>query len=121
MNHKIQGNNSCYQGDSTCFLIVKISLNSPEFPEKTNHNEPSVRGAEGAQRRHETTLYSFLPRLCGSKFFNVKPVPKPIDCALTRTVRTSGSMGQVLAVFQTFSLRTKGSTKLRISRLLSQN
>ncbi|MDR2053837.1 MAG: hypothetical protein LBP80_10525 [Treponema sp.] len=39
------------QGDSTYFLIVKISLNSPEFPGKTNHNEPKV--------------------LCGSKFFNV--------------------------------------------------
>ena len=39
-----------------------------------------------------------------------EPVPKLIDCALQRTV-----LGQVLAVFQAFSL-----TKLRISKLLSQ-
>jgi hypothetical protein len=50
-----------------------------------------------------------------------EPVPKLIDCALTRTVRTSGSMGQALAVFQAFSL-----AKLRIfrtcgPRLLFQN
>ncbi|MDR2052103.1 MAG: hypothetical protein LBP80_01700 [Treponema sp.] len=52
-------------------LIVKIFLNSQKFSRKTNHNEPSVRDAEGTQRRHETTLYSFLLCLCGSKFFNV--------------------------------------------------
>jgi hypothetical protein len=49
-----------------------------------------------------------------------EPVPKLIDYALKRMVRTSGSMGQALAVFQAFSLRTKGSTKLRNLRLLSQ-
>ncbi|MDR2069051.1 MAG: hypothetical protein LBP71_04195 [Spirochaetaceae bacterium] len=42
---------------------------------------------------------------------NREPVPKLIDCALTRTV-----LGQALAVFQAFSL-----AKLRISRKLSQN
>jgi hypothetical protein len=41
----------------------------------------------------------------------IEPVPKLIDCALTRTV-----LGQALAVFQAFSL-----AKLRISKLLSQN
>jgi hypothetical protein len=44
------------------------------------------------------------------KFFqislSIEPVPKLIDCALTRTV-----LGQAFAVFQAFSL-----TKLRISR-----
>jgi hypothetical protein len=43
--------------------------------------------------------------------FNIEPVPKQIDCALTRTI-----LGQARAVFQAFSL-----TKPRISRLLSQN
>ncbi|MDR2029409.1 MAG: hypothetical protein LBP93_07720, partial [Treponema sp.] len=42
---------------------------------------------------------------------NREPVPKLIDCALTRTV-----LGQALAVFQAFSL-----AKLRNSRKLSQN
>ncbi|MDR2053628.1 MAG: hypothetical protein LBP80_09455 [Treponema sp.] len=56
------------QGNSTYFLIVKIYLNSPEFPGKINHNEPLVRGA---QRMHEVLRYSFLLRLCDSKFFNV--------------------------------------------------
>jgi hypothetical protein len=41
----------------------------------------------------------------------LEPVPKLIDCSLTRTV-----LGQALAVFQAFSL-----VKPRISRLLSQN
>jgi hypothetical protein len=41
----------------------------------------------------------------------LEPVPKLIDCALTRTI-----LRQALAVFQAFSL-----TKPRISRLLSQN
>ncbi|MDR2052944.1 MAG: hypothetical protein LBP80_05975 [Treponema sp.] len=59
------------QGNSTYFLIVKISLNSPEFPGKINHNELSVRGAYGAQRRHETTLYSFLLRLCVPLWFKI--------------------------------------------------
>jgi hypothetical protein len=40
----------------------------------------------------------------------MEPVPKLIDCALTRTV-----LGQAFAVFQAFSF-----AKLRISRLLSQ-
>jgi hypothetical protein len=39
----------------------------------------------------------------------LEPVPKLIDCALTRTARTSGSMDQALAVSQAFSL-----AKLRI-------
>jgi hypothetical protein len=64
------------QGDGTYFSIVKISLNSQKFSRKTNHNEPSVCGA---QRRHEAPRYSFLLPLCvlepkvrcGSKFFNV--------------------------------------------------
>jgi hypothetical protein len=46
----------------------------------------------------------------------METVPKLIDGALTRAV-----LEQVLAVFQAFSLRTEGSTKLRISRLLFQN
>jgi hypothetical protein len=44
------------------------------------------------------------------------PVPKLIDYALTRMV-----LGQAFVVFQAFSLRTFGSTKLRNLRLLSQN
>jgi hypothetical protein len=44
-------------------------------------------------------------------FQAVEPVPKLIDCALTRTV-----LEQALVVFQAFSL-----AKLRISRLLFQN
>jgi hypothetical protein len=47
------------------------------------------------------------------KFLNnsIEPVPKLIDCALTRTI-----LGQALAVFQVFIL-----AKLRSLRLLSQN
>jgi hypothetical protein len=46
-------------GNGVYFLIVKISLNSQGFSRKTNHE-----GEEGAQRMHETVLYSFLLRLC---------------------------------------------------------
>jgi hypothetical protein len=46
-----------------------------------------------------------------------EPVPKLIDCALNVPGIAGGTvLGQALAVFQAFSL-----TKLRISRLLSQN
>jgi hypothetical protein len=35
-----------------------------------------------------------------NRLYTIEPVPKLIDCALTRTARTSGSMDQALAVFQ---------------------
>jgi hypothetical protein len=54
-------------------------------------------------------LYDSLAKTVPEKEI-IEPVPKLIDCALTRTV-----LGQSLAVFQAFSL-----AKPRISRLLSQ-
>jgi hypothetical protein len=62
-----------------------------------------------AKRCPSYTLGEFLTRR--GKTGYVEPVPKLIDCALTRTV-----LGQVFAVFQVFNL-----AKLRILRLLSQN
>jgi hypothetical protein len=49
-------------------------------------------------------------RVASRLFHSLEPVPKLIDCALTRTV-----LGKVFAVFHAFSL-----AKLRILRLLSQ-
>jgi hypothetical protein len=60
------------------------------------------------------TLIQYVGRLNRTSYGKtevIEPVPKLIDCALTRTV-----LGQALAVFQAFSL-----AKLRISKLLSQN
>jgi hypothetical protein len=44
------------RGNSTYFLIVKISLNSQEFSRKTNH-----KGAKGAQRGMKQR---FIPSFC---------------------------------------------------------
>jgi hypothetical protein len=49
-----------------------------------------------------------------------EPVPKLIDYALKRATFGCMVLGQALAVFQAFSLRTFGSTKLRNLRKLSQ-
>jgi hypothetical protein len=41
---------SWQQGKSIYFLIVKISLNSPEFPGKTNHK--GHEGHKGCMKQH---------------------------------------------------------------------
>jgi hypothetical protein len=46
--------------------------------------------------------------------YNMNMMSLSQNCALTHMV-----LGQALAVFQAFSLRTEGSTKLQISKLLS--
>jgi hypothetical protein len=49
-----------YQGKSIYFLIVKISLNSPEFPRKTNHE-----GHKGCMKQPVIPSFCAFVRLRG--------------------------------------------------------
>jgi hypothetical protein len=48
------------QGKSIYFLIVKISLNSPEFPRKTNHE-----GHQGCMKQYVIPSFCAFVRLRG--------------------------------------------------------
>jgi hypothetical protein len=94
------------------FLLLLISvlseLRSPQKPEKKTPPEFNY-----CRPMAWTVILSKNPpgaadiKGGGYFFYNNEPVPKLIDCALTRTVRTSGSTGQVLAVFQAFRLKNR--------------
>jgi hypothetical protein len=51
------------KGKSIYFLIVKIFLNSPEFPRKTNHE--GHEGHEGCMKQPVIPSFCAFVRLCG--------------------------------------------------------
>jgi hypothetical protein len=51
------------QGKSIYFLIVKISLNSPGFPRKTNHK--GHKGHKGCMNHNVIPSFCAFVRLCG--------------------------------------------------------